>query len=77
MASQTYHHNKKTGVTYVYSVESYWDKEKKRPANKQVCLGKLDKEALPQIDLAMLFGQNSHLPAIIVVCPATSLMWRR
>jgi transposase len=30
---------------------------------KQVCLGKLDKEALPQIDLAMLFGQNSHLPA--------------
>ena len=44
MASQTYHHNKKTGATYVYSVESYWDKEKKRPANKQVCLGKLDKE---------------------------------
>lgn len=44
MASQTYHHNKKTGVTYVYSVHSYWDKEKKRPANKQVCLGKLDKE---------------------------------
>ena len=44
MASQTYHHNKKTGVTYVYSVHSYWDKEKKRPANKQVCLGKLNKE---------------------------------
>ncbi|MBU2643696.1 transposase, partial [bacterium] len=43
MASQTYHHNKKTGVTYVYSVESYWDKEKKAPRNKQVCLGKLDK----------------------------------
>ena len=44
MSSRTYHHNKKTGVTYVYSVHSYWDKEKKRPANKQVCLGKLDKE---------------------------------
>lgn len=44
MSSQTYHHNKKTGVTYVYSVNSYWDKAKKRPANKQVCLGKLDKE---------------------------------
>ena len=44
MSSQTHHHNKKTGVTYVYSVKSYWDKEKKRPANKQVCLGKLDKE---------------------------------
>jgi len=24
MASRTYHHNKKTGVTYVYSVESYY-----------------------------------------------------
>lgn len=44
MSSQTYHHNKKTGVSYVYSVNSYWDKIKKRPANKQVCIGKLDKE---------------------------------
>lgn len=43
MASQTHHHNKKTGVTYVYSVESYWDKEKKAPRNRQVCIGKLDK----------------------------------
>jgi len=44
MASQTYHHNKKTGVTYVYTVQSYWDKEKKAPRNKQVCIGKLNKE---------------------------------
>ncbi len=43
MASQTHHHNKKTGATYVYSVESYWDKEKKAPRNRQVCIGKLDK----------------------------------
>lgn len=42
MASFAYHKNKKTGVTYVYSVESYWDKEKKAPRNKQVCLGKLN-----------------------------------
>jgi len=42
MASQTHHHNKKTGATYVYSVQSYWDKEKKAPRNRQVCLGKLD-----------------------------------
>ncbi len=42
MGSLAYHHNKKTGVTYVYSVESYWDKEKKAPRNRQVCLGKLD-----------------------------------
>jgi len=42
MASITHHRNKKTGTVYVYSVESYWDKEKKAPRNKQVCLGKLD-----------------------------------
>lgn len=34
--------NKKTGVTYVYEARSYWDKEKKQPRNKQVCIGKLD-----------------------------------
>jgi len=43
MASITHHHNKKTGTTYVYSVTSYWDKEKKAPRNRQVCIGKLDK----------------------------------
>ncbi len=42
MASQTHHHNKKTGATYVYSVQSYWDKEKKAPRNRQICLGRLD-----------------------------------
>lgn len=42
MASRSFHKNKKTGVTYVYSVQSYWDKEKKAPRNKQVCLGRLD-----------------------------------
>ncbi len=44
MASLTHHHNKKTGVSYMYLVKSYWDKAKKRPANKQVCLGRVDKE---------------------------------
>jgi transposase len=44
MASRTYHHNKKTGTSYVYEVHSYWDKEKKAPRNKQICIGKLDKE---------------------------------
>ena len=28
MASRTIHVNKVTGARYVYSVESYWDKEK-------------------------------------------------
>lgn len=34
--------NKKTGVTYVYEAISVWDKEKKQPRNKQVCIGKID-----------------------------------
>ena len=42
MAYLSKHYNKKTGATYVYSVESYWDKEKKAARNKQVCLGRLD-----------------------------------
>ena len=41
MASTTIH-RKKNGAAYVYSVESYWDKEKKAPRNKQICLGRLD-----------------------------------
>ncbi|MBT3380482.1 MAG: transposase [Lentisphaerae bacterium] len=44
MASITHHRNKKTGAVYVYSVESYWDKEKKAPRNRQTCLGRLDPE---------------------------------
>jgi len=44
MSSITHHRNKKTGAVYVYSVESYWDKEKKAPRNRQVCLGRLDPE---------------------------------
>jgi len=37
-------HRKKNGAAYVYSVKSYWDKEKKSPRNKQVCLGRLNEE---------------------------------
>ena len=50
MAFQLYKVNKKTGITYVYESTSYWDKEKKQPRNKQICVGKLDpisKEFIP------------------------------
>jgi transposase len=40
MASFTYH-RKPNGTTYVYRQEPHWDKAKKRPAPKQVCIGKL------------------------------------
>jgi transposase len=34
--------NQKTGVAYIYESMSYWDKEKRQPRNKRVCVGKLD-----------------------------------
>jgi len=34
--------NKHTGITYVYESVSYWDKERKQPRNKRVCVGKYD-----------------------------------
>lgn len=37
--------NKNTGVTYVYESESYWDKEKQKPRNKRVCIGKIDPDS--------------------------------
>lgn len=42
MTYRVHHYNKKNGVTYVYEAVSIWDKEKKAPRNKQVCIGKLD-----------------------------------
>ena len=36
--------NKKTGITYVYESESYWDPEKKQPRNHRKLIGKLDED---------------------------------
>ena len=38
------HKDKRSGVTYVYESESYWDKEKKQPRSKRTLIGKLDEE---------------------------------
>ena len=48
-------HRKKNGTAYVYSVESYWDKEKKAPRNKQVCLGRLNGTTGEIICLVLFF----------------------
>jgi hypothetical protein len=69
MASITHHRNKKTGVTYVYSVESYWDKEKKAPRNKQICLGKLDPktgEIIPSKRKRNIAKRASSVPEVTV-----------
>ncbi len=36
--------DKRTGTTYVYESESYWDKEKKQPRSHRKLIGKLDEE---------------------------------
>lgn len=38
------HKDKRTGITYVYESESYWDKEKQQPRSKRTLVGKLDEE---------------------------------
>lgn len=42
--SLVYLKNKKSGVTYVYECQSFWNKEKKRPDSIRKCIGKLDSE---------------------------------
>ena len=34
--------DKRSGTTYVYESESYWDKEKKQPRSRRKLIGKLD-----------------------------------
>ena len=38
------HTDKRTGVTYVYESESYWDKEKQQPGSHRRMIGKIDPE---------------------------------
>jgi hypothetical protein len=37
-------HTKANGTKYLYSVEGYWDAEKKQGRNRQTCLGRIDDE---------------------------------
>lgn len=36
--------DKRSGITYVYESESYWDKEKKQPRSRRKLIGKIDAE---------------------------------
>lgn len=36
--------DKRSGTTYVYESESYWDKEKKQPRSRRKLIGRLDEE---------------------------------
>ena len=37
-------YDKRTGITYVYESESYWDKEKQEPRSRRRLIGKLDEQ---------------------------------
>ena len=79
MAYYVYQVNKKTGVTYVYEATSVWDKEKKQPRNKQVCIGKIDPETeefIPskRLDPAQAAARDPSVTATaVVVGPALLL----
>lgn len=53
--------DKRTGVTYVYDSESYWDKEKKQPRSKRILIGKLD-EATGEIIPTGKSGRKKTIP---------------
>lgn len=55
------HKDKRTGVTYVYESESYWDKEKKQPRSKRILIGKLD-EATGEIIPTGKSGRKKTVP---------------
>jgi hypothetical protein len=55
------HKDKRTGVTYVYESESYWDKEKQQPRSKRTLVGKLD-EATGEIIPTGKSGRKKTVP---------------
>lgn len=38
------HKDKRSGITYVYESQSYWDKEKQQPRSHRKLIGRLDDE---------------------------------
>ena len=44
MAAIVYQTDKRSGITYAYRSESYWDKEKKQSRAKRTLIGRVDKE---------------------------------
>jgi len=42
--TQIKQYDKRTGITYVYESESYWDKDKKQPRSIRKLIGKVDEK---------------------------------
>jgi len=60
MAAIVYQTNKKTGVTYAYESNSYWDKDKKQSRAKRTCIGRLD----PATKAIVPTRKRSSLPLV-------------
>jgi hypothetical protein len=43
--SVVYQKDKRSGITYAYESQAYWDKEKKVSRSKRTLIGRLDKES--------------------------------
>lgn len=68
MASIVKMYNKKSGVTYVYESESYWDKEKQQPRNRRKLIGKLD----PETGKVVPTAKKGRKPASVEIEEATA-----
>jgi hypothetical protein len=60
------HTDKRSGVTYVYESQSYWDKEKKQPRSKRILVGKID-ETTGEIIPTGKSGRKKTIPKKSVV----------
>jgi len=58
--------NKKTGITYVYESESYWDKDKQQARNKRTCIGKLDAENKTLVPSKRLSSEIARDSSVII-----------
>lgn len=68
------HTDKRTGVTYIYESESYWDKEKKQPRSKRTLIGKID-EVTGQIIPTGKSGRKKTVPkkAVVITDESTTI----
>ncbi|MDR3210311.1 MAG: transposase, partial [Planctomycetota bacterium] len=64
-------HTKPNGKKYLYSVEGFWDPEKKQSRNKQVCLGRIDEdtgELIPSKQKGRAAKRAAKAPEVTATC---------
>jgi transposase len=59
-----YQKNKKTGITYVYQNEPYWDKEKQQSRAKRTLIGKLDPDTGEVVPTRSYKKSQEQKPAV-------------